>query len=106
MTCKLHWQSLNPFPYHLFHWEGLDGSQVLAHIPKLRSYYNGLPTPEQLTIAWDNFLQKVDYDEVMLPFGYGDGGGGVTAEMMEYTARAGEFPGLPATRVDTGRRVL
>jgi alpha-mannosidase len=102
MTCKLHWQSLNPFPYHLFHWEGLDGSQVLAHIPKLRSYYNGLPTPEQLTIAWDNFLQKVDYDEVMLPFGYGDGGGGVTAEMMEYTARAQQFPGLPATRVDTG----
>ena len=30
MTCKLHWQSQNPFPYHLFWWEGTDGARVLA----------------------------------------------------------------------------
>jgi alpha-mannosidase len=99
MTCKLHWQSSNPFPDHLFWWEGVDGSRVLAHIPKLRNYYNGYPNPEQLTIAWNSFLQKGIYDEVMLPFGYGDGGGGVTPEMMEFVARAGSFPGLPATRL-------
>lgn len=102
MTCKLHWQSTNPFPYHLFWWEGLDGSRVLAHIPRLMRYYNGAPTPEQLRFAWDNFREKAVYGEVMLPFGYGDGGGGVTAEMLEYATRAKCFPGLPTTRVSTG----
>ena len=98
LTCKLHWQSTNPFPDHLFWWEGVDGSRVLAHIPRLRSYYNGYPNPEQLTIAWNSFAEKAVHDEVMLPFGYGDGGGGVTAEMMEYVERARSFPGLPSTR--------
>ena len=102
MTCKLHWQSQNPFPHHLFWWEGIDGSQVLAHIPKLMRYYNGSPTPEQLRIAWENYAEKAEYDEVMLPFGFGDGGGGVTSEMLEYAARAKSFPGLPATRVASG----
>ena len=99
MTCKLHWQSTNPFPNHLFWWEGIDGSRVLAHIPKLRNYYNGFPNPEQLTVAWENFLQKGSHDEVMLPFGFGDGGGGVTPEMMERVDRSAAYPCLPATRI-------
>jgi alpha-mannosidase len=102
MTCKLHWQSTNPFPNHLFWWEAPDGSRVLAHIPKLKRYYNGTIVPEELRVAWNNFRQKVEYDEVMVPFGYGDGGGGVTPEMMEYAARESDFPGLPATRVACG----
>ncbi len=101
-TNKLHWQARNLFPVNLFWWEGVDGSRVLAHIPKLRNYYNGWPNPEQLMIAWDNFEQKAIYDEVMLPFGFGDGGGGPTEEMLEFTARAGAFPGLPATRQGGG----
>jgi len=101
-TCKLHWQATNPFPHHLFHWEGLDGSRVLAHIPKLQNYYNGNPTPAQLMFGWENYNQKVAYDELMFTFGYGDGGGGMTPEMMEYAHRARCFPGLPATRLDDG----
>ena len=89
-TCKLHWQSSNPFPNHLFWWEGVDGSRVLAHIPRLRNYYNGTPNPEQLSIAWGNYAQKAAHDEVMLPYGYGDGGGGVTPEMIEFVVRARE----------------
>ncbi|MBE0696206.1 MAG: alpha-mannosidase, partial [Anaerolineaceae bacterium] len=98
MTCKLHWQARNPFPDHLFWWEGVDGSQVLAHIPRLRDYYNGKPDAEGLVFAWEHFLQKGDYPEVMLPFGFGDGGGGVTEEMLETARRLPAFPGLPASR--------
>jgi len=101
-TNKLHWQARNVFPVNLFWWEGIDGSRVLAHIPKLRNYYNGWPNPEQFIIAWDNFEQKALYDEVMLPFGFGDGGGGPTEEMLEFAARAGAFPGLPACRQGGG----
>ncbi|NOY82204.1 MAG: alpha-mannosidase [Kiritimatiellaeota bacterium] len=98
-TCKLHWQSTNPFPHHLFHWQGIDGSRVLAHIPKLPSGYNGAPRPEQLAAGWENFREKGVYDELLLPFGYGDGGGGPTAQMLEFAERARTFPGLPATRI-------
>lgn len=98
MTCKLHWQARNPFPAHLFWWEGVDGSRLLAHIPRLRDYYNGLPDADGLVFAWEHFHQKAAYPEVMLPFGYGDGGGGVTEEMLEAANRLPAFPGLPASR--------
>ena len=98
MTCKLHWQARNAFPMHLFYWEGIDGTRVLAHIPLLKGMYNGRPNPEQLSAAWDGFLQKAAYPEVLLSFGFGDGGGGPTEEMLEHAARAKQFPGLPACR--------
>ena len=97
-TNKLHWQARNPFPHHLFWWQGIDGTRVLAHIPRLKSYYNGWPNPQELNIAWDTFAEKAIYPEVMLPFGFGDGGGGPTAEMLEFAARAEHFPGVPAAR--------
>ncbi len=97
-TNKLHWQSDNPFPHNLFRWRGLDGTEVVAHIPKLKDYYNGFPNPEQLMYAWMNYSFKDGYPEVMLPYGYGDGGGGPNEIMLEYVARAKAFPGLPATR--------
>ena len=87
---------------NLFWWEGIDGTRVLAHIPKLRNGYNGWPNPEQLMIGWDNFEQKAVYDELLFPFGFGDGGGGPTEEMLEFTARSTSFPGLPACRQGVG----
>ncbi|MFA5863184.1 MAG: glycoside hydrolase family 38 C-terminal domain-containing protein [Phycisphaerae bacterium] len=97
-TNKLHWQSQNPFPYHLFRWRGLDGSEVIAHIPKLPNYYLGLPSPEQFSTSWDNYLQKTEYPEVLFPYGHGDGGGGPTTGMLEVIARGKKFPGLPTLR--------
>ncbi|GAB4557316.1 MAG: alpha-mannosidase [Anaerolineae bacterium] len=97
-TTKLHWQARNPFPYHLFWWEGIDGTRILAHIPLLRRNYNGHPTPEELRLAWDQFNEKALYDEVLFPFGHGDGGGGPTEGMLEYARRASSFPGVPTCR--------
>ena len=97
-TCKLHWQARNPFPAHLFIWRGLDGSEVVAHVPRLTNYYNGNPLPEQLRFAWDNYHQKARHGELLFPYGYGDGGGGPTDEMLEAISRERRFPGLPATR--------
>lgn len=97
-TNKLHWQARNPFPYSLFWWEGIDGKRVLAHIPKLPDYYNGWPNPEQISKAWDNYREKAVYAELLFPFGYGDGGGGPTEEMLEFASRFGQYPGLPASR--------
>ncbi len=98
MTNKLHWQARNPFPVHLFWWEGIDGTRILAHIPRLKSGYGGWPNPEELNLAWENFAQKGVYPEVLFPFGHGDGGGGPTEEMLEFAARAQAFPGVPTCR--------
>jgi alpha-mannosidase len=98
-TCKLHWQAQNPFPHHLFRWRGLDGSEVISHIPKLKGWYNGTPNPEQLAFAWNNYRQKAEYPEVLLPFGFGDGGGGVNEEMFQLAQRGKAFPGLPKTKI-------
>jgi alpha-mannosidase len=97
LTNKLHWQARNPFPMHLFWWEGIDGTRLLAHIAKLHAYYNGWPNPEQLRFAWENYKQKAAYPEMLFTYGFGDGGGGVTEEMQEFARRVAAYPGLPAT---------
>lgn len=97
-TYKLHWQARNPFPDHLFQWEGIDGTRVVGHIPLLRGGYNGNTTPDHLVYAWKQYLQKDKYPEVLFPYGYGDGGGGPTFEMVETVDRVRDYPGLPTGR--------
>jgi len=106
-TCKLYWQSENLFPYQLFHWVGLDGTKVTAHIPRPGGMYNNHLTPETLNRAWDNHNQKVEFPETLMPVGHGDGGGGTTREMMEFGKRAlGGFPGVPGTIMTTAEAWL
>ena len=105
-TCKLHWQSRNRFPNHLFRWRGIDGSTVLAHVPLLPGGYNSNTEPHDLRQSWGNFLQKDRYDEVLVPFGYGDGGGGATTLMLEFADRAKDYPGLPKCRQDGAEAYL
>ncbi|MDP7740857.1 MAG: alpha-mannosidase [Lentisphaeria bacterium] len=89
----------NDFPHHLFRWRGLDGTEILAHLPKLKYDYVGAPDPEQLTIAWNQYTQKAEYPEVLFPFGHGDGGGGVAEVQLDMLKLAEDgFPGLPAVR--------
>ncbi|HEY3333057.1 MAG TPA: alpha-mannosidase [Capsulimonadaceae bacterium] len=98
-TYKLHWQATNPFPDHLFHWRGLDGSEILATVINHKEGYNGAPFPDHIVEGWKRYAQKAEYPEVIFPYGHGDGGGGVTEEMIELRRRGEKpFPGLPALR--------
>ena len=38
LTQKLSWNRFNPPPHHTFTWQGIDGSQVLAHFPPADTY--------------------------------------------------------------------
>ena len=38
ITQKLSWNKQNRFPHSTFHWQGLDGSQVLTHFPPVDTY--------------------------------------------------------------------
>ncbi|WP_161880980.1 alpha-mannosidase [Deinococcus alpinitundrae] len=101
-TTKLTWNETNTFPHDLYQWEGLDGSRVVAHSffnPDPAMGYNGDIAPTDTLQTWQNFRGKRTHTESLLSFGYGDGGGGPTAEMLERYARLQAFPGLPRLRM-------
>ena len=103
-TVKIGWSERNTFPHSRFWWEGIDGSQVLVqHMIQPEDNYNGMVTPASLLRVWRNNADKAVASEVILPVGYGDGGGGPTPEMIAAQAALVDFPVLPKTRFATVR---
>jgi alpha-mannosidase len=95
-THKLSWSERNPFPYNLYWWEGIDGTRVLAHsFNNPETGYNARLTAPELGETWQNFIGKQIHGTSLLSFGYGDGGGGPTEEMLERYSRLQTCPGLP-----------
>ena len=99
-TYQLHWQRQTRFPYGMFRWQGLDGSEVVCSFANNFGCYNGDPTPREVRGAKERNLQSGKFDDVIFPYGHGDGGGGPTREMIEYATRMADFPGLPKTRME------
>lgn len=98
-TTKLIWNETTVFPHHLYRWEALDGTQVTAHIFNNPQHnYNGQVIPEQLLDTWRAFKGKKHHPESLFTFGFGDGGGGPTPEMLANLRAFPEFPGLPRLR--------
>lgn len=105
MTTKISWNEVNKIPYDSFWWEGIDGTRILTHFITARDYnnhgkliqtgnehttefttnYNGVTHPSQVKGAWQRYQQKALNDNVLISYGYGDGGGG-TADWMVETA--------------------
>ncbi|MDF2924182.1 MAG: hypothetical protein K0R57_3096 [Paenibacillaceae bacterium] len=98
MTSKMNWNDTNPFPYDLFYWTGIDGTSILSF---LNHGLNENTLSADIGEHWDSFRQKTAHPEQMLLYGFGDGGGGVTREMLEYVERSENLPGLPSCRFST-----
>ncbi len=102
-TIKIGWSQYNRLPYDTFWWQGLDGTQVLTHFSttpeshnlEARATYNAYPTPGTAIGTWRRFQQKDESHDVLMVYGYGDGGGGPTREMLENIQVMGELPGVP-----------
>ncbi len=99
VTQKLSWNDTNTFPHSTFLWEGIDGSRILTHFPPV-STYNSQLTPDELARAERNFAEQGRSSRSLVPFGYGDGGGGPTREMLERARRQRDLDGSP--RVEIG----
>ncbi|MGH3089394.1 MAG: alpha-mannosidase [Rubrobacteraceae bacterium] len=101
-TYKMNWSETNEFPHDLFIWEGLDGSSVVAHdFENPGQDYNGNIVPRDLLGTWRNFKGKRLHRESLFSFGWGDGGGGPSEEMLENYSRLKNFPAMP--RLSMGR---
>lgn len=98
MTTKMNWNDTNPFPYDLFHWVGIDGTSILSY---LNHGVNEYTHPKEINEHWRSFKQKNVHPEQMLLYGHGDGGGGVTREMIAYADQYENVPGFPKVRYST-----
>ena len=99
LTQKLSWNDTNKFPHHTFWWEGIDGSRVFTHFPPVDTY-NAELLPSELAHAADNYAERGFGTRSLVPFGYGDGGGGPTREMMERARRLADLDGSPKVVVE------
>lgn len=98
-TSKQGWNDTVPFPFTSFVWRGNDGSEVLGHVgTEWVNYYNGRASVRELADAQRKHVQSDVHPEVLVPTGFGDGGGGPTAEACERIRRMENLSTLPRTR--------
>ena len=84
------------FPYQHFIWEGLDGSETES-LSFMRD--NGPVSPYTFYRRWElERTQKTDISVMLHPFGYGDGGGGPTRDMVELSMRLKDLEGTARSR--------
>ena len=93
MTTKIAWNQFNKIPNDTFMWRGIDGSEVLTHFITTTgpgqdreshfTTYNGHIQPDAIMGSWRRYQNKNINNDVLVSFGWGDGGGGATIEMLE-----------------------
>ncbi|WP_461218074.1 alpha-mannosidase [Lapidilactobacillus salsurivasis] len=114
MTTKISWNQFNRMPHDTFKWRGIDGSEVLTHFVTTPEpgeenswesnwyyTYNGELEPETVLGVYDNYRDKNINSEMLISYGFGDGGGGVGRDMLEKRRVLDKIPGLP--NVKTGK---
>ncbi|MXS75659.1 alpha-mannosidase [Microbacterium sp. TL13] len=99
LTQKISWSQTNKFPHHTFWWEGIDGSRIFTHFPPIDTY-NSTLEGEELHHAVRQFRDKGVATTSLVPFGYGDGGGGPIREMMERQRRVESLEGSPRVEIE------
>jgi alpha-mannosidase len=92
-TIKLAWNKVNVFPHRTFHWQGIDGSTVLVHMPP-EGDYNSRGAADGLLKGIRQYPER-DLDTALLVYGAGDGGGGPGEVHLEVTRREQNLRGLP-----------
>lgn len=111
MTTKISWNQYNRMPHDTFYWKGIDGTEILTHFittpepwcePGSWFYtYNGLLTAKTVKGVWDAYSEKEMNKDLLISYGYGDGGGGVNRDLLEARRRIDKIPGLPELKTST-----
>ncbi len=97
-TQKIFWtyNGSDKFPYHYFTWQGMDGTEIVSF---LHMDYTSRLDPATVHGRWKDRVQK-RIDKFMLPFGYGDGGGGPCRDHLEHALREKNLQGIPKVRME------
>ncbi len=95
VTSKIGWNETNRMPYDTFWWKGIDGTDIFSYFMTAQDKIRGVPTttnstynaklnPNQLQGGYDRYQQKDINNDIMITFGFGDGGGGPIRKDLEY----------------------
>ncbi|MFD8278923.1 alpha-mannosidase [Streptomyces solisilvae] len=99
LTRKPAWHETGRPPHHTFWWEGIDGTRIFTHSPPVDD--NAALSGAELAHAVARYADKGGSTRSLAPFGFGDGGGGPTREMLEKARRLADLEGSPRVRVGT-----
>jgi alpha-mannosidase len=99
LTQKISWNQFNKFPHHTFYWQGIDGTRIFTHFPPADTY-NAAMTPSELAYNVRNFKDHGRSRRSLYVYGYGDGGGGPTVEMLENARRLADVEGMPRVTLE------
>jgi alpha-mannosidase len=109
VTSKLSWNDTDRHPYDTFFWRGIDGTVTKAQLITAQRYesdavyttYNGDLSVSETMGAWKRYEPKRANSEVIMSYGYGDGGGGPTRAMIERGTRLERgIPGAPKVKLE------
>ena len=115
VTNKLNWNQRNKVPWSTHQWEALDGSRVIAHIlttprdvqylPFPTNYKSDLSAAEVLGTATDSTIPD-HITDLPICYGYGDGGGGPTDDLLFKAHAYADMPGMPRFKMSTVREAF
>ncbi|MEM6388720.1 MAG: glycoside hydrolase family 38 C-terminal domain-containing protein [Pseudomonadota bacterium] len=113
VTNKVNWNQYNQMPASTTWWEGIDGSRVIAqflttprgvqHLPFPTNYKSDL-TAAEVVGTWERNTMKDRVRDLLIAYGYGDGGGGPTDELIRRGKTYAALPGAPKVEFSTVRR--
>ncbi len=109
MTTKLAWNQFNKVPYDTMRWRGIDGTEVLTYlittldvgqpVSNFFTTYNGCLHPDSIMGGWARYQNKDINNDILICYGYGDGGGGPDRKMLETSKRMQKgIRGIPKVR--------
>ena len=105
VTSKISWNETNRIPHDTFIWKGIDKTEMFTQF--IIGSYVGKITPEFMQEFYNKYADKSYSDEILMTYGYGDGGGGPTREMLEQQRRMSYgINGVPKTEISHASSAL
>ena len=98
------WNDTNRFPHNNFLWKGIDGTTVYACVPP--THFITWNMPSQIQENWEAYQDKETGGQTLSMYGYGDGGSGVTEEMLEVARRFSKLSIMPKTEMTSAAEFL
>ncbi len=115
VTNKLNWNQYNRMPSSTTWWQGIDGTRVLAHFLTTPREVQHLPFPtnyksdlsaREVVGTWRNAGTRETLRDLPICYGYGDGGGGPTEDLIRRAEAFAAMPGLPRMQPSTVRAAM
>lgn len=113
ITSKISWNDTNKMPFDSFLWQGIDGSRIPTQFittvsmetlskGEFKTIYEGNFTPTEVLGTVSRHQQREKMPHMIMPYGFGDGGGGANEEMLETAIRLSlGIMGMPFVRMSS-----